>query len=49
MARIVRGQVLSLKNQEFVEAARAIGVGPAGIIARHILPNALGRSSCTPR
>jgi oligopeptide transport system permease protein len=42
MARIVRGQVLSLKNQEFVEAARAIGVGPAGIIARHILPNALG-------
>lgn len=42
MARIVRGQVLSLKNQEFVEAARAIGVSPAGIIARHLIPNALG-------
>ncbi|MDZ4803537.1 MAG: ABC transporter permease [Candidatus Eisenbacteria bacterium] len=42
MARIVRGQVLSLKNQEFVEAARAIGVSHAGIIYRHLIPNALG-------
>ncbi|TPW14412.1 MAG: oligopeptide transport system permease protein [bacterium] len=42
MARIVRGQVLSLKHQEFVEAARAIGVSHAGIIFRHLIPNALG-------
>ncbi|HWV36924.1 MAG TPA: ABC transporter permease [Vulgatibacter sp.] len=42
MARIVRGQVLSLKQSEFVEAARASGVGHAGIIFRHLVPNALG-------
>jgi oligopeptide transport system permease protein len=42
MARIVRGQVLSLKNEQFVEAARCIGVSNAGIIARHILPNTIG-------
>ncbi len=42
MARIVRGQVLSLKHQEFVEAARSIGVSHAGIIFRHLIPNALG-------
>jgi len=42
MARIVRGQVLSLKQQEFVEAARALGAGPAHIIFRHLVPNALG-------
>jgi oligopeptide transport system permease protein len=42
MARIVRGQVLSLKNQEFIEAARAIGVSHRGIIFRHLIPNALG-------
>ena len=42
MARIVRGQVLSLKNSEFVDAARASGVGHAGIIFRHLVPNALG-------
>jgi oligopeptide transport system permease protein len=42
MARIVRGQVLSLKNQTFVEAARALGVGDMGIIFRHIVPNTLG-------
>ena len=42
MARIVRGQVLSLKAQEFVEAARAIGAGPFAIIFRHLVPNALG-------
>ncbi len=41
-ARIVRGQTLSLKRREFVEAARATGVGTAGIIARHILPNLIG-------
>jgi oligopeptide transport system permease protein len=42
MARIVRGQVLSLRSQPFVEAARSIGVGPAGLIFRHLVPNALG-------
>ena len=42
MARIVRGQVLSLKREPFVEAARSIGVGPAGLIFRHLVPNALG-------
>ncbi|MGE0450694.1 MAG: ABC transporter permease [Vicinamibacterales bacterium] len=42
MARIVRGQVMSLKTQEFVLAARATGVRPLRIIARHLVPNALG-------
>ena len=42
MARIVRGQVISLKNQEFVLAARATGVTPAKIVARHLVPNTLG-------
>ena len=42
MARIVRGQVLSLKQQEFVEAARSIGAGSGHIIFRHLVPNALG-------
>jgi oligopeptide transport system permease protein len=41
-ARIVRGQTLSLKRREFVEAARATGVGTPGIIVRHIVPNLLG-------
>jgi oligopeptide transport system permease protein len=42
MARIVRGQVISLKTQEFVLAARATGVSSARIIARHLVPNTLG-------
>jgi oligopeptide transport system permease protein len=42
MSRIVRGQTLSLKHKEFVEAARAAGLGSGGIIARHIVPNLLG-------
>lgn len=42
MARIVRGQILSLKNQEFVLAARATGVSTPAIIFRHLVPNALG-------
>jgi oligopeptide transport system permease protein len=42
MARIVRGQTLMLKQKEFVEAARAAGVKPIGLIIRHILPNLLG-------
>jgi len=42
MARIVRGQVLSLKNQTFVEAARALGAKHRRIIFHHIVPNTLG-------
>ncbi len=42
MARIVRGQTLSLKSMEFVEAARACGVDHKSIIRRHIIPNLLG-------
>ncbi len=42
MARIVRGQTLSLKEKEFVEAAEAMGVGAFDIIRRHIIPNLLG-------
>jgi oligopeptide transport system permease protein len=42
MARIVRGQVISLRGQPFVEAARSIGAGHAALIFRHLLPNALG-------
>jgi oligopeptide transport system permease protein len=42
MARIVRGQVLSLKNQEFVMAARATGVSGTRIVFRHLIPNTLG-------
>lgn len=42
MARVVRGQILSLKNQEFVMAARATGVSTTSIIFRHLVPNALG-------
>ncbi len=42
MARIVRGQVLSIKKMEFIEAARALGFGRRRIIFRHIIPNVLG-------
>jgi ABC-type dipeptide/oligopeptide/nickel transport system permease subunit len=42
MARLVRGQVLSLREKEFVEAARAIGVKKSTIMWRHIFPNILG-------
>jgi len=42
MARIVRGQTLTLKNKEFIEAARASGVSTWRIILRHIVPNLLG-------
>lgn len=42
MARVVRGQVLTLKNQEFVLAAKATGVSTFGIIFRHLIPNTLG-------
>ena len=42
MSRIVRGQTLTLKNREFIEAARATGVPTWKIILRHIVPNLLG-------
>lgn len=42
MARIVRGQTLSVKKKEFIEAAHAIGVSNRKIITRHIIPNVLG-------
>ncbi len=42
MARVIRGQVMSLKNQQFVEAARATGASPSRVFVRHLLPNLLG-------
>lgn len=42
MARIMRSQVQSLRQQEFVEAAVSVGLSPATIIRKHIVPNALG-------
>jgi oligopeptide transport system permease protein len=42
MARIVRGQTLAVKAKEFIEAARAAGVGNRRIITRHVIPNVLG-------
>jgi oligopeptide transport system permease protein len=42
MSRVVRGQTLTLKNREFVEAAVATGVKPLAIVVRHIVPNLLG-------
>jgi oligopeptide transport system permease protein len=42
IARIVRGQVLTLKQAEFVEAARAAGAGHLRLLFRHIVPNLLG-------
>lgn len=41
-ARIVRGQVLSLREQEFVKAARSVGTPGAAIVTRHLIPNTLG-------
>jgi oligopeptide transport system permease protein len=42
MARIVRGQVMSIKRMEFIEAARALGLGRRRIIFRHLIPHVLG-------
>lgn len=42
MARVIRGQVLSLRTEPFIEAARALGMGPARIIRVHLLPNLIG-------
>lgn len=42
VARIIRGQVMSIKEMEYIEAARALGLSSARIIVRHILPNVMG-------
>lgn len=42
MARVIRGQVLSLKEQPFIEAARAIGASPVRVLRVHLLPNLVG-------
>ena len=42
IARIVRGQVLQIKEQEFVTAAQSLGASPARIIVKHLLPNTIG-------
>jgi oligopeptide transport system permease protein len=42
MARIVRGQTISLRQREFVQAATLMGIGPLAIVIRHIIPNLLG-------
>ncbi len=42
IARIVRGQTLSLKNREFIEAARSLGLSNTTMIVRHVVPNLLG-------
>lgn len=42
MSRVVRGQVLSLRHEQFVEAARTVGASPARIVFRHLVPNTLG-------
>ena len=42
MARIVRGQILTIKKMEFIEAARSLGFGKRRIIFRHMIPNVLG-------
>jgi oligopeptide transport system permease protein len=42
MARLIRGQYLSLREKEYVLAAQMVGAGPARIISRHLLPNSLG-------
>jgi len=48
IARVVRGQVMSLKEKEYVEAARALGFRSGRIIFHHILPNTVGPSSSSP-
>ena len=42
MARVIRGQVLSLRGQPFMEATRSIGTGPWRVFTRHLLPNLIG-------
>jgi oligopeptide transport system permease protein len=42
IARVVRGQIISLKNAEYVEAARSVGAGPGRIVLKHMVPNTMG-------
>ncbi|MCL2834901.1 MAG: ABC transporter permease [Treponema sp.] len=42
ISRVVRGQIISLKNSEFIEAAKSVGAGTSRIIGKHLLPNTLG-------
>ncbi len=42
MARLIRGQILSLRERDFIMAAEALGIGTKGILLRHLIPNALG-------
>jgi oligopeptide transport system permease protein len=42
LSRVVRGQIISLKNSEFVQAARVVGAGTGRIVFRHLVPNTLG-------
>jgi peptide/nickel transport system permease protein len=42
MARVIRGKVLSIRQMDFVEGARAVGAGPLRIVVRHIVPNVAG-------
>lgn len=42
MSRVIRGQVLSLRNQPFIEATRAVGMGPTRVFRLHLLPNLIG-------
>jgi oligopeptide transport system permease protein len=42
MARVVRGQVISLKNEQFIDAARTIGAATDRIVFRHLIPNVMG-------
>jgi oligopeptide transport system permease protein len=42
VSRVVRGQIISLKNSEFVEAAKSVGASTPRIIAKHLIPNTLG-------
>lgn len=48
-ARIMRAQVLTVKDKEYIEAARSIGCSNARIIFSHIVPNVLARSLCSIR
>ena len=49
LARIVRGEFLSLREKEFVDAARSVGASGRRIIFRHILPNTVGVITCRRR
>ncbi len=42
MARLVRGQILTLKNEDYILAARGLDTGPVGIMAKHLIPNCMG-------